>query len=153
VHSGSSRLRRSIVPAAAALGAAGLFLTTALPASADVVVPTQKRVTTSNSYVLAACAVNIDQSYFDGSVLGHVTAQSQSNGVFSSFVTKQQVFCTLKDGAGNVISEFDPTSGSATLIATRKYFTASQPTTYTICARAVVQLYGGGTAATPTKCA
>lgn len=136
-----------------ALGAAGLFLSTATPSSADVVVPPKKQVSTQNAYVLAACAVNIDQANFDGSVLGHVTAQSQAASVLGAFVKHQQVFCTLKDSAGNLISEFDPTSGAATLIATRQYFTAQQPTTYTICVRSVVQLSTGGSATTPTKCA
>lgn len=149
----SSRLRRSLVPAGAAVGAATLLLTTALPASADVVVPTQKRVTVQNTYILAACAVNIDQANFDGTVLGHVTAQSQSAGVFGGFVTKQQVFCTVYDQNNNLVTSFSPTSGAATLIATRKYFTAAQPTTYTICIQDKVNLYGGGTATTPVKCA
>ena len=144
-----------LAAAATATAALSVALIGAGSAGAYTPIAPGKSVSPRNADVLGKCSLTVQSvNPSDGTVTARVAGQAQPGGLLG-YATNvyTQVFCTVYDSHGNLLTRFSPFANNPVLVATNETATIAYDSSYTLCGTAVVKKNNGATSTTAQVCA
>jgi hypothetical protein len=123
--------------------------------AATLAPPPGKSVTMKNADVLAKCSFTVNKvNPSDGTIVAKVAAQAQPASLFGYFNNVYtQVFCSVSDPIGNVLTKFNPIANGGVLPAQSETPVLPYSSSYIVCGQALVKKNNGSQSLTPLVCA